>query len=77
MVRRTNARRVDRQDAPGYAETGRTFLQSALALSDIADEGAPYGNAIGLLAIHAAISYADALTIGFGEKKSAEVPCIG
>lgn len=73
MVKRTNARRVNKRDAPGYAETGRIFLESARALSEIADEAAPYGNAIGLLSIHAAISYADALTIAFGEKKSADV----
>lgn len=72
MVKRTNARQVDKHDAPGYADIGRIFLESARALSEIADEGAPYGNAIGLLSIHAVISYSDALTIAFGEKKSAD-----
>lgn len=53
-----------------YAETGRVFLESARALSTVADAHAPYGNAIGLLAIHAAISFTDSLSIAFGENKS-------
>jgi len=70
LVKRTTGKRVDRSQASKYAEAGRVFLESARALADLADESAPYGNAIGLLSIHAAISYTDALTIAFGEKKS-------
>lgn len=70
MVKRTTRKRVDRSQASKYAETGRVFLESARALANVADEGAPYGNAISLLSIHASISYTDALTIAFGEKKS-------
>jgi hypothetical protein len=72
VVKRTTTRRIDREQAPKYAGTGRVFLESAKALSDVADEGAPYGNAIALLAIHAVISYTDALSIAFGERKSAD-----
>jgi hypothetical protein len=72
VVKRSARKRVDKSHAPQYAETGRVFLESAQALSDVADDGAPYGNAIALLAIHAAISYGDALTIAFGQLKSAE-----
>lgn len=72
MVKRTKARRVDKQQAPKYSETGRVFLESAQALSAVADDGAPYGNAIALLAIHATISYTDALSIAYGERKSAD-----
>lgn len=72
MVKRTNAKRVDRSEATRYAETGRALLESARALSELAHEGAPYGNAIALNSIHAAISYTDALTIAFGEKRSAD-----
>lgn len=72
MVRRTTTRRVDRSNATKYAETGSVFLGSARALSDVADEGASYGNAIGLLAIHAVISFTDALSIAYGERKSAD-----
>lgn len=38
----------------------------------MAEDDAPYGNAIALLGIHAAISYTDALAIAYGEKKSAD-----
>jgi hypothetical protein len=38
----------------------------------VADEDAPYGNAIALLAIHAAISYSDALSIAYREIKSTD-----
>lgn len=72
MVKQTSTRRVDRSETPKYAETGRVFLESAKALSDVADDGAPYGNAIALLAIHAAISFADALSIAYGERKSVD-----
>jgi hypothetical protein len=72
MVKRTTTRRVDKAQAPKYADTGRVFLASARALSDVADDDAPYGNAIALLAIHATISYTDALSIAYGEKKSAD-----
>ena len=37
---------------------------------ELASEGDSYGNAIAVLAIHAAISYNDALTISYGELKS-------
>ncbi len=70
MVKRTTSKRIDKAQAPKYAETGRVFLESARALADLADESAHYGNAIALLSIHAVISYTDALTIAFGEKKS-------
>lgn len=72
MVKRTTTRRVDRSQALKYAESGRVFLESARDLSLVADEGAPYGNAVALLAVHAAISYADALSIAYGERKSAD-----
>jgi hypothetical protein len=72
LVKRTTTRRVDRSRAARYADTGRVFLESARALADVADEDAPYGNAIALLSIHATISYTDALTIAYGERKSAD-----
>ena len=72
MVKRTRSKRIDRSQASRYAEAGRVFLESARTLSDIADDTSPYGNAIALLSIHAAISYTDALTIAFAEQKSAD-----
>lgn len=71
MVKRTTTRRIDKAQAQRYANTGRVFLESAKALSDVAEDDAPYGNAVALLAIHATISFTDALSIAYGEKKSA------
>ncbi|MDX2208070.1 MAG: hypothetical protein SFU57_10530 [Gemmatimonadales bacterium] len=45
-------------------------MAAAQALETLADEDESYGNAISLLAVHAAIGHVDALTIGFAEKKS-------
>lgn len=70
MARRVASKPVDKSQASAYAETGRVFLESAKALALVADAAAPYGNAIGLLAIHATISYSDALSIAFGGRKS-------
>jgi hypothetical protein len=72
LVRRARSKRIDKSQALKYAQTGRYFLESARALSEIADDGAPYGNAIALNSIHAAISFADSLTIAFGERKSGD-----
>jgi hypothetical protein len=72
MVKRTRTRRIDKTSAPSYAETGRVFLAGAQALSDVAEDEAPYGNAMALLSIHACISYTDALSIAFGERKSTD-----
>jgi len=71
MVRRSRARRVDKSEATRYLAAGEALLASARALGDVADASAPYGNAIALLAIHAALSHTDALTVRYGETKSA------
>jgi hypothetical protein len=39
---------------------------------ELASEGDSYGNALAVLAIHAAIGYNDALTISYGELKSTD-----
>lgn len=49
-----------------------SMLRSAEALNEIAVEGDPYGNAVGLIAIHSAIAFNDALTIAYREVKSTE-----
>jgi hypothetical protein len=71
VVRRTRARQVDRLTATKYRQVGSAFLDSADALSALADDDESYGNAIGLLAVHAAIAFADAVSIAYGERKSA------
>jgi hypothetical protein len=47
-------------------------MKSASDLAQLATDGDSYGNAIGIVAIHAAIAYADALSIRFGGFKSGE-----
>jgi hypothetical protein len=70
MVRRSRTRTVDRVSAGKYRQVGRAFLDAADALSMVAGEDETYGNAIGLLSIHAAIAYADTVSIAYGERKS-------
>jgi len=70
MTRRGSAKRVDRSQAAKYMSVGRAFLSSAQALSTVADGDEGYGNAIALLAVHACVSLADALAIGYAEVKS-------
>jgi len=70
MARTAGTKTVERTQAAGYLGTGRTFLAAAEALAALAGEDESYGNAIALLAVHAAIGHVDALTIGFAEKKS-------
>lgn len=72
MVTGGQRKRTDRYQAQKYHRVARSLLQSASALMELASEGDLYGNAIAVLAIHAAISYNDALTISYGEVKSTE-----
>lgn len=61
MVKRGAKKKVDPHDAERYLRVGRNLLQAAEDLSSLA--GAFYGNAIGILCVHTAITYTDALTI--------------
>jgi hypothetical protein len=70
MTRRTPRKRVDRFQAEKYRRVGASLLESATALETVAAEDDRFGNAIAILAIHAAIAYADALSIAYGEVKS-------
>lgn len=47
-------------------------MKSASDLAELAADEDSYGNAIAIVAIHAAIAYADALSIRFGGFKSIE-----
>lgn len=71
MTRTDRTRRVSREQADGYREQARVFLSAAEALEMLSEENESYGSAIALLAVHAGIAHADALTIGFAGKKSA------
>lgn len=72
MVTRGRRKRVDRLQAGKYRTVARALLQSARALADLADADDRFGNAIALIAIHAAVAFNDALTIAFGELKSTD-----
>jgi hypothetical protein len=72
MVKGGRRKRVDRSQAVRYRTVGRALLTSAQALATVAESGDPYGNALGIVAIHAAIAYCDALSVGYGSLRSAE-----
>ncbi|MBA3968863.1 MAG: hypothetical protein H0X52_02045 [Gemmatimonadetes bacterium] len=72
MVRSGSHKAVDRSQAEKYRRVGVSLLASARALESIAVTGDPYGNAIGVVAVHAAIAYNDALTVAFRGIKSTE-----
>lgn len=72
MIRRSRTRTVDRLSAGKYQQVGRAFIDAADALSTVAGEDETYGNAVGLLSIHAAIAYSDAVSIAYGARKSTE-----
>ena len=71
-MKRTGKKVVDRGQAPNYYAVARAFRTSAEALAELAGRGDTYGNAIALLAVHAAISHADALAVAFGGVKSTD-----
>ncbi len=72
MVTRGRRKRVDRYQAGKYRNVGAALLESARALATIAEADDRYGNAIAVIAIHAAIAFNDAVTIAYGEIKSTE-----
>jgi hypothetical protein len=72
MVRSGSAKPVDRSEAEKYRRVGASLLASAQALDAVAVVGDPYGNAIGIVAVHAAIAYNDALCIAFRGVRSTE-----
>ena len=72
MVRSSSSKQIDRSQAERYRRVGVSLLASAQALEAVAVEGDPYGNAVGVVAIHSAIAYNDALTLAFRGIKSTE-----
>lgn len=72
MVNRGSRKPVERHQAAKYRNVGSALLRSAQDLEEVAAEDARYGNAISVIAIHAAIAYNDALTIAYGGFKSTE-----
>jgi hypothetical protein len=72
MVSRGRRRTVDRSQAVKYRNVGSALLRSAQDLEEVAGDDARYGNAISVIAIHAAIAYNDAITIAHAGFKSTE-----
>lgn len=70
MVKRSRRKTVGRQQSGKYMTVARALRKSAADMSVIAED--VHGNAIAIVAIHAAIGYADALCIAYGGFKSAE-----
>jgi hypothetical protein len=56
---------VPRHRADQYARVAEGLSKSAEDLFTLAESEDRYGNAIGVLAVHAAIAWTDALTIGY------------
>jgi hypothetical protein len=71
VTRRIPQKRIDRFQAVKYHRVGASLLDSAEVLEAVAAEDDRFGNAIGIIAIHAAIAYADTLSIAYREVKSA------
>jgi hypothetical protein len=72
VVTRGRRKDTDRHQAAKYRNVGSALLQSAKDLEDLATDETRYGNAISVIAIHAAIAYNDAITIAYGGFKSTE-----
>jgi len=70
VVRTGGHKREDRSRSPQYEQVGRSLLRTAEDLATMAE--AKYGNALAILAIHAAIAYTDALTVAYREMKSTD-----
>jgi hypothetical protein len=72
MVNLGRTRQMDRSQAVKYLRVARALHSTAGDLNQLATEGDSYGNAMAIVAIHAAIAYADALSIAFRELKSVD-----
>ncbi len=72
MVKRGRRKTVDRHQAAKYIHVARALRKSLADLDTIAEDGDRYGNAMGIVAVHSAIAYADALSVAYGGFKSTE-----
>ncbi|HEX8454468.1 MAG TPA: hypothetical protein VF647_20475 [Longimicrobium sp.] len=70
MVSIGKSKREERTRAARYHEIGQALLQTAGDLDALADPR--YGNALAIIAIHAAIAFTDALTVKYRELKSTD-----
>lgn len=70
MVSIGKSKREERTRAARYHAIGEALLKAANDLAALADSR--YGNALAILAIHAAIAFTDALTVTHRELKSTD-----
>jgi hypothetical protein len=70
MVSIGKAKREDRTRAARYHTIGHALLKTANDLQALSDRR--YGNALAIVAIHAAIAFTDALTVTYRELKPAD-----
>jgi hypothetical protein len=63
---------MDRSVADRYRRVAASLLDSARTLAEITDEDDHTGNAIAIVAVHAAISWADAVCIAYSGMKSTD-----
>lgn len=70
MVSIGKSKREDRTRAARYQQVGQALLKTANDLEALADPR--YGNALAIIAIHAAIAFTDALTVRYRELKSTD-----
>ena len=70
MVSIGKSKREERTRAARYQAIGQALLKTAGDLEALADPR--YGNALAIIAIHAAIAFTDALTVTYRELKSTD-----
>ena len=63
---------VDRSVADKYRRVAASLLESARTLVEISDEDDHSGNAIAIVAVHAAIAWTDAVCIAYAGMKSTD-----
>ena len=63
---------VDRSVADRYRRVAESLLESARVLVSLAEEEDDYGNAIAIVAVHAAIAWSDAVCITYAGLKSTD-----
>ncbi|MEQ1690540.1 MAG: hypothetical protein ABMA00_04595 [Gemmatimonas sp.] len=68
MARTDRAKRTDPARADSYAEVGRRLLHAARAINETGD--ARHASALAILAVHGVITFADAVAVHSGGKRS-------
>lgn len=70
MVKQYKRKTVEKGQALKYYRIARSLYRTAGDLDTLAEDGDACGNAIGIIIVHSAIAYTDALCIAYGGFKS-------